>query len=534
MDGYELTLQDFLGYTEVDVGADRIQRTATEIKHLARCDETTQVYRSLANYIIADFEMLIDVQSDFKDTDSRGIVLALQQNTLDWTVLCESGIEGPGTENELEVHRRGIAIDLLYTGGSRRIGIIQRWMDGMLPTIQSDYWLLAEASTPYYLRLKRVDDIFTMQIYDDATARDEETHDMHLLRLLKLYLKPECEGATAQCKYKYIFGCNTWNYGTTEEQNNIIRSLKLVLWSDPTKAFDGDVATYSESWAAPNSWSPFLILTRSTSMKSAKVKFYVSGTCSQVDIDAWTSHGWVGLFEGSVNLSEMVEKTFKQTCVSKLRIRGYNAHGSEVRNIRVHQIEFEAVSAPSADPVFTPLKNSAFPYTFPFKFSPYEDWADIKMVDPAIAGYCRAGCFRAGVLNPIFERIVQRLKQLGKSTRVLWLKRVEGERHFETGQPIITFEEREIDCFFSAPGGGATSPSDIGVKDERLYRGFTMEPLTALDRVIMPFHGHVDKVGRYDSKRTYEVQDPQEVFEGGGFLYRTFTLKHLDQLQPIH
>ena len=161
-----------------------------------------------------------------------------------------------------------------------------------------------------------------------------------------------------------------------------------------------------------------------------------------------------------------------------------------------------------------------FPYDFPIHFGPFEDWAVTKKTDPARAGYCRAGLFRAGIMIPIFEKMIDRLKKIGQATSVVWRERVQGDPDPETGQPSITWEDQDIDAIIVSPQSARSVGLPVGMLREDVLQLVMVEPVKALDRIVFPADGTLDAFGLVDLKEQYVIQSTQEVFHDNSFLYR--------------
>lgn len=152
-----------------------------------------------------------------------------------------------------------------------------------------------------------------------------------------------------------------------------------------------------------------------------------------------------------------------------------------------------------------------------------------KTLDPAIWGHFRWGYFRWGVYNPVFERMVERLRQTGKLSTIIWLKRVEGARDPDTGQPTLTWEEEEISVIIIQPERISPLELEAGMSREEFMRVYTVEPVRHLDRIKFPRHGRPDRFGFVDTVAEYEIQPPQERFNGDDFVYRVFSIKRLEE-----
>lgn len=117
----------------------------------------------------------------------------------------------------------------------------------------------------------------------------------------------------------------------------------------------------------------------------------------------------------------------------------------------------------------------------------------------------------------VFELLVERLRQTGKLTSVPWLKRVEGERDPETGQPTITWEEATAEVII-VPDRVSPVEWPPGMTRDEFMRVYTVEEIQHLDR--LEYQGF-----------EWEVQPPQDVFQGETFVYRFFTIKKLELKQ---
>lgn len=117
----------------------------------------------------------------------------------------------------------------------------------------------------------------------------------------------------------------------------------------------------------------------------------------------------------------------------------------------------------------------------------------------------------------LFELLLERFRQAHKTTTVVWLKRVEGARDPETGQPTITWQEAQAEVIIVRD---RISPVEWppGMTREETLRVYTTEEIQHLDR--LEYQGF-----------EWEVQPPSEVFQGDTFVYRVFLMKKLELKQ---
>lgn len=137
--------------------------------------------------------------------------------------------------------------------------------------------------------------------------------------------------------------------------------------------------------------------------------------------------------------------------------------------------------------------------------------------DRAILGDGRLGYMRLGVTQvpPIFEKIIQRLKQIGAGDlETTWKKRSESGTDPDTGKATYTFTEEVISAVIR-PSSIEEIALEPGVKVNETLRMWVLEGIRHFDRIV--FRG-----------AEYEIQAPQKEKVGDLFICWKAVLKRLE------
>jgi len=184
-----MVLEDFLDYTEVDIVADRIQRTGDpsyHIDHLAYRNEITYVYDDKGTDHFGDFEHKVDVLSDFAGNNPCSAVWMLA-NALGSVVPLQDANE---TFILIQVYRAGAGDYRMY---------LREWYT----TYYLNGPVAVSASTTYYLLIKKTGTTLVCGIYSTAGLRDAGDGTDGDVGNLALTLQ-------ADHKFQYIYACNSW------------------------------------------------------------------------------------------------------------------------------------------------------------------------------------------------------------------------------------------------------------------------------------------------------------------------------------
>jgi len=179
-----MVLENYTTYTEVDVGADRIQKTANHIDFEAVRGEVTYLYDDKDAVHFGDFEHTVDALLNPAASLSLGYVWALTNR-----------IGGNNTCRQAE--ETFIDCGFRSPSAGNYVLRIGHWTGEAYNT---DNYACA-LDTTYYLTLERTDTTFTCKIYD---APERNVPD--LLDTLTLEVSNET--------YQYVYACQNYDAGT--------------------------------------------------------------------------------------------------------------------------------------------------------------------------------------------------------------------------------------------------------------------------------------------------------------------------------
>jgi hypothetical protein len=180
--GYE----DFTTYTEVDIAADRIQKTANHVDHYSKRNETTYLYKDYGADHFGDFTHKIKAKAQAADTASLGHAWLLANHL--------------GDRKALEDANRTL-VTLYFYKSSTDLGVYLRerygstsYHDGNTGGFGLTDWV--------YAKIVKSGTSLTAYLYSDSSYST-------LVDTLVLTLH-------ANHTFKYLYGCDTYNSGSVE------------------------------------------------------------------------------------------------------------------------------------------------------------------------------------------------------------------------------------------------------------------------------------------------------------------------------
>ena len=185
----EWEYEDFTTFTEVDVGADRIQKTANHIDHLAYRNESTYLYKDYGVDHFGNFTHKIKVKRETVNLDGWGCVWGLS-NVIN---------DNYNTATQIIVNFYGSSMIYLYERNSND------WY--------GQSWSSASGSTWYYIKIVKSGTALSAYIYSDSDYSN-------LLTTLSLTLHVDHQ-------FRYLYGCNTYNSGDSHYINTDIENFNL-------------------------------------------------------------------------------------------------------------------------------------------------------------------------------------------------------------------------------------------------------------------------------------------------------------------
>lgn len=192
-----MAYEDFTTFTEVDIGADRIQKTANHIDHLAFRNETTYLYKDYGINHFGDFTHKIKVRGIAVDNSAEGVVWTLADALGDIVTL------NAGSDNFIALSLYDNDTDLKF------------WLyESHSGTLYSDTYAGANFNTWYYVKIVKSGTSLNAYIYSDSDYSV-------LVDTLSLTLH-------ADHSFRYLYGCNTWNNGNAWSITNDIENFFIV------------------------------------------------------------------------------------------------------------------------------------------------------------------------------------------------------------------------------------------------------------------------------------------------------------------
>lgn len=204
-----MTYENWLTYTEVDVGADHIQRIGDpsyHIDHYSIRNEDAYVYKDFGADHFGDFEHLVDCQVT---NDHSGNYPAIYP----WMVSNDiDDVNGLTIADKTFLY-----LAFGYAVGNRYI-LIREVVAG---TEYIDLYSGYSENQMYYFRVKKNGTAFTVRIWTNSTDRDNNDIGAgSYVDELSLTLHSDW-------KFRYMFSCNTYNSGVTDHQVGDIENLDL-------------------------------------------------------------------------------------------------------------------------------------------------------------------------------------------------------------------------------------------------------------------------------------------------------------------
>ena len=192
---FESAYEDFTTFTEVDVAADRIQKTANHIDYHGYRNERTYLYKDYSAVHFGDFTHKIKVKFVASSAYAMVYLWILANNV------------GSGDQIHGYTH-----IEIYFyetTGEAKSIQLRERYSNTSYTTVMTgiayDTW--------YYIKLVKSGTSFNAYIYSDS---DYST----LLDTLSLTLH-------ADHTFRYLYGCNTYYHGGAGDGSVDIENFDL-------------------------------------------------------------------------------------------------------------------------------------------------------------------------------------------------------------------------------------------------------------------------------------------------------------------
>ena len=188
---WETAYEDFTTFTEVDIAADRIQKTANHVDHIAYRNEDTYLYKDYGVGHFGNFTHKIKWKGNIVSSGAMGIFWVVANNLDDVK----------GLDDNNYSHLRLVAYD-----DSRYIYLYENhngtlYFNGPY-TFTNDTW--------YYIKIVKSGTSLNAYIYSDSSYSN-------LLHTLSLTLHSDQTN-------RYLYACNTYNtgnsYGMTQDIEN--------------------------------------------------------------------------------------------------------------------------------------------------------------------------------------------------------------------------------------------------------------------------------------------------------------------------
>jgi hypothetical protein len=183
--GYE----DFTTFTEVDIAADRIQKTANHVDHYSARNEETYLYKDYGVAHFGDFTHKIKVQDTDANSSSIGYFYHLS-NVID------------------DIYNTALSIGLFFYGVTNYIYLREQY--GGTP-YQDGY--NAAYGTWYYIKIVKSGTSLNAYIYSDSSYSA-------LLDTLTLTLH-------ANHTFRYLYPCSSYNDGTAYVKNIDVENFDI-------------------------------------------------------------------------------------------------------------------------------------------------------------------------------------------------------------------------------------------------------------------------------------------------------------------
>ena len=172
---WESAYEDFTTFTEVDIGADRIQKTANHIDHLAYANENTYLYKDYGIGHFGDFTHKFQFKVDASTKHHSNVYLLANEINISISLILgnKTHIKVFSYENKIYLRER-------YGG-----------------TSYTDYYTGVSIDTWYYIRVVKSGTSLNVYIYSDSGFSN-------LIDTLSLTLQ-------ANHTFRYLYPANTHN-----------------------------------------------------------------------------------------------------------------------------------------------------------------------------------------------------------------------------------------------------------------------------------------------------------------------------------
>ena len=194
---WESGYEDFTTFTEVDVGANRIQKTANHVDHYAYRNEDTYLYKYYGVNHFSDFTHKIKVREVSRNISAIGFVWGVSNQLNDVKGL-KSG------------SYHSVFVGFYETAGLK---IVVWETYGGSNYYTSDWWTAPQLNTWYYVKIVKSGTSLNAYIYSDSgytNLLDTISRTLH-----------------ASLYTKYLFACNTYNSGDVKWAINDIENFDI-------------------------------------------------------------------------------------------------------------------------------------------------------------------------------------------------------------------------------------------------------------------------------------------------------------------
>ena len=181
---WESAYEDFTTFTEVDIGADRIQKSATHIDHLSYRDETTYLYKDYGTGHFGDFTHKVKAKRVTSVTDGIAAFWMVSNDLGDIMALRNAS-------------KNFIYIIFYHYDGTIKIRVYEAYNG----SIYYDTYNTSSSSSWRYVKIVKSGTSLKVYIYSDenySTLLDTLTRTLH-----------------ENGSYIYLYGCNTFNTSTS-------------------------------------------------------------------------------------------------------------------------------------------------------------------------------------------------------------------------------------------------------------------------------------------------------------------------------
>ena len=192
-----LLKQDYTTFTEVDPNSHLALVGTDHLDFDAYMNEDCYLYKDYGVDYFGDFEHKVDMKASPIDSDSLGVFWLLSNDIDD--------VKGLQDASKTAIH-----VCLTESAGFKMILVTEEYNGMSYKTA----WMSGVADTWYYLTITKSGTSLIVNIYSDSARTN-------LLSFLPLTLH-------ADHKFRYLFGCNTWNSGDAKVCTFDIENLLLT------------------------------------------------------------------------------------------------------------------------------------------------------------------------------------------------------------------------------------------------------------------------------------------------------------------